>query len=151
MLFQRQKTDWLLVVLTLVGLFLYASYQPRLRLRTEMPIEFVDRSAHASHNAQERNTAEAYWRCLVDDVQWRYGFGHTLPGEAPAEFSLGTQKGSANEDPSTRMRYWRQAQHLWYARTSWKQEYEWSFAWTTGWVENGIAWVQQRFEHLGGG
>ena len=42
MLFKKQKFDWLLVALIAFGLFLYASYQPRFRLRPAMPADFID-------------------------------------------------------------------------------------------------------------
>jgi hypothetical protein len=149
-LFKRQKVDWLLVTLILVGLFLFASYQPRLRLRPDMPAEFVDQSADASKNGEERKIAQAYWDCLVDDVQWKYGFGHSLPVDPPAEFSLGV-KDKNNEDSATRIRYWRRAEHLWYLRSSWKKEYEWSVDWTTDWLQSGAEWLRRAFRHLGGG
>src|ERR1700745_4016496 len=81
MLFKKQKGDWLLVGLLIVGLFLYASFQPRLRLRQRMPSDFVEQRADFSKQGEEQKVAQAYWNCLVDDVQWRYGFGHNLPGE----------------------------------------------------------------------
>jgi hypothetical protein len=59
-------------------------------------------------------------------------------------------KGSLNEDSAIRMRYWRRAQRLWYARSSWQKQYEWSFDWTTNWVQNGGDWLHQTFQHLGG-
>ena len=42
MLFKRQKFDWALVALLALGLFLYGSCQPRFRLRSAMPEDFVD-------------------------------------------------------------------------------------------------------------
>jgi hypothetical protein len=151
-LFKRQKTDWLLVTLIIGGLFLYASYRPRFRLRPDMPPDFVDQSGDASHNGGGRKIAQAYWDCLVKDIQWKYGFGRNLPGEPPVEFSLAMKdNGLVNEDSATRIRYWRRAEHLWYVRSSWKQEYEWSFGWTTDWLQGGGEWLHQRFQHLGGG
>jgi hypothetical protein len=151
-LFKKQKGDWLLLMLIVAGLFLYASYQPRLRLRPDMPAEFVDQSADAFKNSGEQKIAQAYWGCLVDDVQWRYGFGHSLPAEPPVEFNLGTQgKGSVSEDSATRMRYWHRAQHLWYLNSSWKRQYEWSFDWSTDWLQDGADWLHRTFGHLGGG
>jgi hypothetical protein len=149
--FKRRKTDGLLAAAVLVVLFLFASYQPRLRLRAAMPPDFVDPDAGILRNDAERKIAQGYWTCLVDDVQWRYGFGHMLPGEPPAEFSLGMQgKDSLREDADTRIRYWRRAQHLWYVRSSWEERYEWNFEWIKDWYQEGAAWLHRVFEHIGG-
>lgn len=151
MLFKRQKGDWLLVVLIAFALFLYASYQPRLRLSPQMPAEFVEEGADPSKKAVEQKIARVYWSCLVGDVQWRYGFGHTLPADPPLEFNLGMQgKSSVTEDQATRMRYWRQAQRIWYVRSAWQKDYEWDFTWTTNWLQNATDWVQRVFQHMGG-
>jgi hypothetical protein len=150
MLFKRQKTDWVLLSLVALGVFLYASYRPRFRLRAEMPAEFVDPGTDPKEGGEQK-IAQAYWDCLVDDVQWRYGYGHSLPGEPPAEFNLGMQeKKSGAEDQPVRMRYWRRAQRFWYIRNSWSEEYEWSFDWTTDWLQTGADWLHRRFMHLGG-
>ena len=42
MLFKKQKFDWMMVALLALGLFLYGSYQPRFRLSSAMPADFVD-------------------------------------------------------------------------------------------------------------
>jgi hypothetical protein len=151
MLFKRQKTDWVLFALVALGVCLYASYRPRFRLRAEMPPEFVDPDANAARKSAEQQIAQAYWKCLVDDVQWRYGYGHSLPGEAPVEFNLGMLgKTSVPEDQATRIRYWRRAQRFWYIRNAWSEEYEWSLDWTTDWLQTGGDWLHRRFQNLGG-
>src|SRR3954466_369356 len=88
MLFKRQKVDWLLVPLLAIGLFAYASYQPRFRLRPEMPAEFLDVVGPAQKQTAEREIAQAYWKSLIRDVQPRYGYGYTLPSDPPADFTL---------------------------------------------------------------
>ena len=170
MLFKRQKTDWLLAAVVLVGIFLYASYQPRFRLRTEMPPEFVDLSADPppAHppkrngaktglmkvpvtQVDEAKIARVYWDCLVDDVQWRYGYGHSLPNDPPAEFNVGmAEKNPGDEDAATRLRYWHRAQRFWYIRSAWSAKYEWNFDWTTNSIQNGGDWLHRLFQHLGG-
>src|SRR5882672_10472873 len=117
MLFKRQKVDWLLVPLLAIGLFTYASYQPRFHLRSDMPAEFMDVPPAGSPKTQnaEEKTARAYWKCLVHDIQWKYGYGYSLPSDPPTDFTLASGgAGVAPEDPSARVRYWRKAQHVWY-------------------------------------
>src|SRR6266478_8564919 len=89
MLFKRQKFDWALVALLALGLFLYASYQPRFRLHTEMPADFIDEPLARSSQkpGPEAEIARAYWSCLVNDIQWQYGYGHTLPVDPPPDFT----------------------------------------------------------------
>jgi hypothetical protein len=149
MLFKRQRIDRLLLALIVVGLFLYASYRPRFRLRAEMPPEFLDQSVNVAKKGGEEKIAQAYWECLVDDIQWKYGYGHSLPGEAPLEFNLGTQRSDYLADD--RARYWHRAQRFWYIRSAWAEEYEWNFDWTTDWIQTGGEWLHRRFEHLGDG
>ena len=152
MLFKRQRTDRILLGLIAVGVFLYASYQPRFRLRAEMPAEFVDPSVNAAKKGGEATIAQAYWECLVDDIQWKYGYGHSLPGAVPVEFNLGMQAGNPSpEDAASRTRYWQRAQRFWYVRGVWVEEYEWSFDWTTEWIQTGGEWLHRFFLHLGGG
>ena len=147
MLFKRQKTDGLLLTLIALGVFLYASYRPHLRLHVEMPEEFVDvPEGMLNSRAAEEKVAKGYWQCLVDDVQWKYGYGHGLPPEPPIEFNLGMHgKDTVPEDGATRIRYWRRVRHLWYVRSSWEEEYEWNFDWTTHWLQTGAEWLHQRF------
>ena len=85
MLFKRQKVDWLFVPLLAIGLFTYASYQPRFRLRPDMPAEFLDAPVGSpQRQTAEQKIAEAYWKSLIRDVQPKYGYGYTLPTDPPA-------------------------------------------------------------------
>jgi hypothetical protein len=150
MLFKRQKTDWVLLALVALGVFLYSSYRPRFRLRAEMPAEFVDPGTDPARKSGEQEIAQAYWARLVEDVQWRYGYGHSLPGDPPVEFNLSMLgKNSVPEDQATRLRYWRRAQRFWPIRNAWSEEYEWSFEWTTDWLQTGGDWLHRRFQNLG--
>ena len=154
MLFKRQKLDWLLVSVLAIGLFTYASYQPRFRLRPDMPTEFMD--APSAGSPQQQNTeekiAQAYWKSLVHDIQWKFGYGYSLPSDAPADFSLASGRaGTVPEDPATRVRYWRKAQHVWYLPNAWQRGYEWDFHWTSNMTQSAGDWLHRQFEHLGGG
>jgi hypothetical protein len=151
MLFKKQKFDWLLVALLALGLFLYCSYQPRLRLRSEMPPDFVDQPLSKSFQTpgSEAKLASTYWSCLANSIQWQYGYGHTLPADPPSDFTVTPLSGTVAEDSATRMRYWHRAQHVWYLPTVWQKEYEWNFDWTTDWVQNGGDALHHLFERLG--
>ncbi|MGH9544082.1 MAG: hypothetical protein ACRD23_02585 [Terriglobales bacterium] len=150
MLFKKQKFDWLLVGLLVVGLFLFASYQPRFRLRPVMPPDFIDEPlARASQNPNpEGKVASAYWSCLASTIQWQYGYGHTLPADPPPDFTA-TLSGMTADDTTTRIRYWHRAQHIWYLPTAWQKDYEWNFEWTTDWVRNGGDLLNHVFARLG--
>ena len=180
MLFKRQKFDWILVALLALGLFIYASYQPRFRLRPTMPADFIDLqqddlqqdkrpAASFSHQPrQEEKIARAYWNCLVEDIQWKYGYGHILPVNPPPEFTdmdEADPPGQSDPDPpqpklsqsqlskeeaANRVRYWRKAQHAWLLPTAWQKDYEWDFSWTTNWLSDGADAVHHFFQHLGG-
>ena len=151
MLFKRQKFDWLLVALLALGLFLYCSYQPRFRLRPAMPVDFIDEPLAVSSQkpGPEAKIARAYWSCLENNIQWQYGYGHTLPADPPADFTTLQAASVASEDATTRMRYWHRAQHVWYLPTTWQKNYEWNFNWTTDWIQNGGDALHHLFERLG--
>jgi len=154
MLFKRQKVDWLLVPVLAIGSFTYASYQPRFRLRSDMPAEFSDAAPAGSPQRQstEEKVAQAYWMSLVNDIQWKYGYGYSLPSDPPADFSLASAGASvAPEDHATRVRYWRKAQHVWYLPNAWQKGYEWDFHWTSDMTQSAGDWLHRQFEHLGGG
>ena len=101
MLFKKQRFDWLLVGLLVFGLFLYASYQPRFRLRPVMPPNFIDEPlARAAQNPNpEGKVASAYWNCLASTIQWQYGYGHTLPADPPPDFTARQARASLLKTP----------------------------------------------------
>ena len=89
MLFKKQKFDWTMVGLLALGLFLYVSYQPRFRLIFAMPADFVDEplAGPSQKPHPEAKIASAYWSCLANNIQWQYGYGHTLPSDPPPDFT----------------------------------------------------------------
>jgi hypothetical protein len=151
MLFKKQKFDWIMVALFALGLFLYVSYQPRFRLSAAMPADFVDTplAGPSQKLDPEAKIASAYWSCLANNIQWQYGYGHTLPSDPPPDFTAIHASGTAAEDTATRIRYWHKAQHVWYLPTAWQKQYEWNFDWTTDWVQNGGEALHHLFERLG--
>ena len=152
MLFKRQKVDWLFVPLLVIGLFTYASYQPRFRLRPDMPAEFLDAPVGSPQGqTAEQKIAEAYWKSLIRDVQPKYGYGYTLPSDPPGDFTLASaSSGTDQEDAATRIRYWRKAQHVWYLPNAWQKGYEWDFHWTSDLTQSFTDWVHRQLQHAGG-
>jgi hypothetical protein len=152
MLFKRQKVDWLFVPLLAIGLFTYASYQPKFRLSPDMPGEFLDMPAGSpQRQAAEIKIAHAYWNSLIRDIQPKYGWGYSLPSDPPADFALTSAgPGVAQEDPETRIRYWHKAQHVWYLPNAWKKGYEWDFHWTSDLTTNTADWAHRQLQHVGG-
>ena len=151
MLFKKQKFDWIMVALFALGLFLYGSYQPRFRLSSAMPADFVDTplAGPSQKLGPEAKIASAYWSCLANNIQWQYGYGHTLPSDPPPDFTAIHISGIASEDTTTRIRYWHKAQHVWYLPTAWQKQYEWNFNWTTDWVQDGGEAMHRFLERLG--
>lgn len=153
MLFKRQKVDWLVVPILALGLFTYASYQPRFRLRPDMPAEFLDAPAAGppQRPTTEEMIAREYWKCLVRDIEPKYGYGYTLPSDPPADFTLAVSGAHLGpEDAATRIRYWRRAQHVWYLPNVWQKSYEWDFHWTSNLTESFTDWLHRQLQHLGG-
>jgi hypothetical protein len=117
-----------------------------------MPADFVDEPLARSplKPGLDAKIASAYWSCLANNIQWQYGYGHTLPADPPPDFTAMQASGIAAEDTATRMRYWRRAQHAWSLPTAWQKDYEWNFNWTTAWFKNGGEAMRHLFERLGG-
>ena len=151
MLFKKQKSDWILVALFALGLFLYGSYQPRFRLNAVMPADFVDTplAGPSQKPGPEAKIASAYWSCLANNIQWQYGYGHTLPSDPPPDFTAIHISGIASEDTTTRIHYWHKAQHVWSLPTAWQKQYEWNFNWPTNWVQDGGEAMHRLLERLG--
>ena len=74
-MFIKRKFDKIVVVLVLAGIFIYVSIRPSFHLRTDMPAGFLSSpTAGSGHGRdQEAEVANAYWKCAVTQVQWKYG------------------------------------------------------------------------------
>jgi hypothetical protein len=129
MLFSR-KTVTLMFMAAVLGIVAYASFQPTLKLKSEMPGAFINESSSWSpqKRTQEEKIARAYWQCALNSVQWNYGFGHRLPDDPPPEF-LVTEKdvGTAASDVGSRDRYWHNLQRVWNLPNSWEESYGWDW------------------------
>ncbi len=148
-MFIRRRLDKFILPLLAAGVFIYLSYQPIFRLSTKMPAEFADATGSAQQRAAEAKIAGAYWDSLVRSVQWKYGYGYYLPQEPPAEFTVNRPDlGASATDATTRVRYWRKAQQIWYVPGVWQKEYVWDFAWMTSWIQSGANWIYRQWERL---
>jgi hypothetical protein len=137
MLFIKRSFDKLLVVLAVAVVFCLLSYRPRSHISAQMPPEFLDASTVAStrQRVAEERLAKAYWDCVVNNIQWKYSYGSRLPQDPPPEFILTRADFVAGSEPSTRARYWRKLQQLWYMPNTWKKQYEWDTTWTISWMD----------------
>ena len=124
----NRRFDKLMIVLAVAGVAAYGILQPRYRLREQVPKEFLQEAHSLSpqKRAQEERIARAYWKCALNQIQWRYSYGHRLPELPPPDFAVASQEfGTANTDPASRARYWRKLQEVWYMPTVWQREYSW--------------------------
>jgi hypothetical protein len=100
-----------------------------------MPAEFVDVSNidNARQRILEQKLAKAYWDCAVETIQWQYTYGSRLPQDPPQNF-VPAGADLTTLAPTTRARYWRKLQEVWYMPTAWQKNYEWDTSWTTSWI-----------------
>lgn len=123
-MFEKKTVTWMFITLVL-GIIVYGSFQPTLRLKEDMPKGFMDdvSSWPAPKRAQEERLARAYWKVALNSVQWNYGYGHRLPDDPPPEFLVTAKEVGTATDPSSRVRYWRNLERVWYLPTAWEKTY----------------------------
>src|SRR5438093_7442337 len=130
------------------GIFTFESNKETFRLKPEMPREFVDFSGASMQRAGEERIARAYWDCAMLRIQWKFAHGQHLPEEPPREFAVALPDSVGTTlDASSRIRYWRKLQSVWYMPTVWHKTYEWDFNWIMDWIEPTQAWLNN---HLPG-
>lgn len=140
----------ILLIVVLVGFF---AFQPRFRLREDMPSEFVSDlgSVPSKQRAAEEKIARAYWHCAVTQTQWTYGYGQRLPESPPAEFNVDpTELGPESIQTATRERYWKHLQHVWYLPTAWNKTYAWDVNAVTSSLDSAGAWLESQLARLTG-
>ncbi len=150
MLYKR-KIDRLLIVVVPVGLFIYMSTRPHVRLRADMPPEFVDIQTPATQKqrAAEEKLAKGYWSLALTVIQWKYTYGSPLPDSPPEEFRVRVQpaQGSGTSD-SSQARYWHKLQKVWLQPSSWVTSRDWSTDWLTGSITDGVNWLGRYIKDL---
>jgi hypothetical protein len=146
--FGRHFTAITLLVLA-GGLFTFESLKATFRLRPEMPREFVDAKGALTQRSEEERIARAYWDCAMLRVQWKFARWQHLPEEPPREFVIASPNlGGPALDASSRIRYWRRLQSVWYMPSSWHKTYEWDFNWLTDWIEPTQKWLNNHLPGL---
>jgi hypothetical protein len=144
----KWRFDKFVIPLLAAGLFGYVSYQPKFRLRLDMPPAFVDASSSgpAQEQAPEEKIARAYWDCALTEIQWKYSRVY-LPPYPPPEFKItGEDLGAAATDSGIRARYWRKLQEVWYLPSTWKKSYEWN----VGWLRDPLVSLRVQFRNYVG-
>jgi len=144
----NRKIDRALILIIPAALFIYESARPQVRLRAEMPPEFMDAPAHVdpARQAAEERLAHEYWNIALNVIQWKYTYGSPLPNVPPEEFHVTTSSTTKGEsDSSSRLRYWQRLQHVWLLPASWKVQRVWSTSWLTGSIGQALTWIESAF------
>ena len=146
----RRKYDIAAVVIVVLAIAAYASSRQEYRLRPDMPVEFFDPSTVPSgKRPHDRAIADAYWRCAVTQIQWRYGYAHRLPEQPPPEFSIGNMRGGL-EDPAIRLRYWQRLRATWGISSAWKEQWEWNTISLGDSLRSAGAWLEIHMRRIVG-
>lgn len=150
MLYNR-KVDRLLILIVPAALFVYASTRPHVRLRADMPPEFVDipASAGPKQREMEEKLASEYWRCVQSSIQWKYTYGSPLPEVPPEDFRVERSAAPGAESAAaSRLRYWRRLEKIWVLPSSWVTSHEWSIDWLINPIHKGIEWIDNYVKDL---
>ena len=129
-----RTVDRFLIVALPIAIFVYLSIGAAFQLKVEPPPEFLrgEPDWGPKRKAAEEQMARAYWKCSIDVIGSRYGFGQDLPFAAPAEFKideprLAALSPKAAEDASAR--YWQKLRQVWVLPQVWEKHYQWSTSW----------------------
>jgi len=146
--FFRHHTDKVIYPLLLVVLLAVISYRPKYHLRPDMPQVFsISDYDSAPKRALQRKIASAYWRSAQSNIQWKFAYGHPLPNDVPAEFTVDTKElGPESADPATRALYWRRLQQVWFLPETWKKQYEWDWTWVSDPISAGGDWIKDTWD-----
>ena len=92
-----------LSVIILVGVFVFVSFRADLRLRDDMPAQFVSLDGVAQNKrANEESIARAYWNCarLVLTPKYNLAYNLPLPVEPPPEFNVSCENAGPKPPPA---------------------------------------------------
>jgi hypothetical protein len=123
------------LVLVLVGLFVYRSTRPVVRLSAEPPPSFYDhnRNWDRQQMQRERRLARAYWNVAVLRIQTRFSPYRPLPAEPPPQFQISDAANTLESGMiAARDHYWYRLRDVWNERDAWVV----SYGWNTGWIES---------------
>ena len=147
----NRKLDRLLILIVPAALFVYLSTRPHVRLRADMPPQFVDipASAGPTQREAEERLAQEYWSCALTVIQWKYPYGLQLPDSPPEQFRVYTELAPGSEPiSSSRVRYWHRLQRVWLQPSSWVTSQTWSTDWLTMPIAKTLNWFDNYFKDL---
>ena len=133
-MFTHRHSDKLIYPLLVAVVLMVISYRPKYHLQLDMPGGFFTASPSdsAQKRDEQRKIARAYWQSAQMEIQWKFAYGHPLPNDVPAEFTInGNGLGLAASDPTLRALYWRRLQQVWFLPEAWKKQYEWDWSWVS--------------------
>ena len=141
---ERRHFGWWkwLFVLVLIGLFVYRSTRPVMRLSAEPPPSFYahNRGWDQQQIQKERLLARAYWNVAVVRIQTYYSPYRPLPAQPPPQFQISDAADTVESGViAARNRYWYKLRDVWNERDTWVV----SYGWNTGWVENALKSLPQ--------
>lgn len=125
---------WALVLL-LVGLFVYRSTRPTMRLSADPPPSFYDYNRNWSREERrnERLVAQAYWQVAVRRIQRYYSPDRALPDAPPPQFQIDKAASSLESDViAGRVHYWYRLREVWHEHDAWVVSYGWNTDWVGG-------------------
>jgi hypothetical protein len=120
------------LVLSLVGLFVYRSTRPVVRLSADPPPSFYDHNRNWDRQKvqHERLVARAYWNVAVQQIQTHYSPVRPLPAEPPPQFKISAAAATLESGMVTaRNRYWYRLRDVWDERDAWVVSYGWDTEW----------------------
>jgi len=148
----HRKHDIMAIVAVVLCILAYASFRVEFRLRARMPAEFFDASRlPPNKRVSEEKIARAYWKCAVEEVQWKYGYAHRLPDEPPDEFQVTAEEaGAAAHDPAVRARYWQKVRDVWVISGVWHRQYEWNSVVLRQSLQSAGEWLESTMRRITG-
>jgi hypothetical protein len=147
--FYRRRGDKLLIPIILLVVFIASSYRAKYHLRNEMPGAFFQEDRKSKTPSLDEKIAGAYWERALMEVQWKYGYSHSLPPDPPAEFQIDAAGlGPGGADPAARMLYWHRLQQIWYSPETWKKEYGWDLTWLGDPLTSAAEWIKVETSRL---
>jgi len=133
----------LLLLLVPVGVVVYLSTRPVMRLRAEPPSGFVDSNPkwNAKRAAAEDQIGRAYWDVAVQNIQPMYHYGTNLPASPPVSFQVDPEtlatSGVKVDATAERAHYWQKMRDLWDQPATWEQSYGWNTEWLNNLASHG--------------
>ena len=123
---EREGGLGLFIVVLLVGMFLYVSLHPVMRLQSEPPPAFMKGAAKvsATHAGNPAPIAQSYWNTAAGYASGNYSYGQPLPARPPKDFTM-----AMGGNYATSALYWHRLRELWNQPEIWVRSYQLDTAW----------------------